>query len=775
MEQIIKTASERLSFLGLIEKDYKIVIPLIQRDYAQGRASKEATKIRQDFVEELHSKILGHIPMSLDFVYGTRGDSKFIPIDGQQRLTTLFLLHIYLEGLTLSYDSHKEKSRINYAFSYETRDSSRRFCDSIIEHRFEVFDQKKLNQTVEEKDGKKKQTPSMIIKNQSWWFGVWESDPTVSGMLNMLDEIHKRFFSNAVEAYDILFAPDSQILTFQFMPLEKFYDPDDLYMKMNARGLPLTPFEIFKSRFYGDIESQLSLDEVKSAKSNIDVNYTDFLWPLRKPAMKNIDIYFQRIFKLIIAAEHVALSKESDKKWLDYLFEANYKTYPFAHNQFLKMNVAFTKPLINRLLNDLYLLCSKDSLFHKQRHGDNSLSEWIDASKLWDDLIIDKDNGESRPTYRQRLELHALLRFFSAFPLVDMPTQIPVWTRLIHNLIEASNLDSSERMASALRNIDTLVESLKGYNEATDVNDWISSSKDLKNNFFSDSQWQEEVVKANLRKDNAWNKEILRAERHPYLNGEIAVILWLSGIVPSHTPFSFDADKANLQLFTDYIDKLLPLMDEIGNVDSGSIKKHKMVRAMLNKGDYMPWTPRNRRTKRNTYNRPGHRDYSWKVLFRINDDSNYTALDCLKQIVDDKDFHKQNVENSLETIGSRKLPNSCPIWRRLLTSRFGHKIFTHSNQGFIAFDEENVLIYGSTQRNGFHSELCTLYLFLLLKEKGLNVQYNWVLGKDSDYSLTFKNVSGEDVTISYWNGEWYTQDKTFKDPHSLRKFIEGQI
>ncbi|MCV5580090.1 DUF262 domain-containing protein, partial [Escherichia coli] len=70
----------------------------------------------------------------LDFIYGsvTKNDTgrhRFTPLDGQQRLTTLFLLHWYLAQIAgqqesfrrvLSTDGHSH-------FTYETRSSSREF------------------------------------------------------------------------------------------------------------------------------------------------------------------------------------------------------------------------------------------------------------------------------------------------------------------------------------------------------------------------------------------------------------------------------------------------------------------------------------------------------------------------------------------------------------------------------------------------------------------------------------------------------------------------
>lgn len=56
----------------------KIVIPMIQRDYAQGRINPEVTRVRNRFLESLY-KAVTEKPITLDFIYGD--------IDGRMRCT----------------------------------------------------------------------------------------------------------------------------------------------------------------------------------------------------------------------------------------------------------------------------------------------------------------------------------------------------------------------------------------------------------------------------------------------------------------------------------------------------------------------------------------------------------------------------------------------------------------------------------------------------------------------------------------------------------------
>lgn len=72
-----------------------ISIPIIQRDYAQGRRDPDVVRIRKRFLNSLYNAIEGS-PITLDFVYGDIDQNGVMtPLDGQQRLTTLFLLHWY--------------------------------------------------------------------------------------------------------------------------------------------------------------------------------------------------------------------------------------------------------------------------------------------------------------------------------------------------------------------------------------------------------------------------------------------------------------------------------------------------------------------------------------------------------------------------------------------------------------------------------------------------------------------------------------------------------
>ena len=129
---------EKLSFKELIEK-YVVVIPMLQRDFAYGRADEYEK--RENFLRNLKSYLNDGTPHELDFVYGSVDEKSNLKLlDGQQRITTLFLLHWYLSLVKDPSGNHhfnEFKDMMSLVdggsrFSYRTRFSSTDFCNVLV-------------------------------------------------------------------------------------------------------------------------------------------------------------------------------------------------------------------------------------------------------------------------------------------------------------------------------------------------------------------------------------------------------------------------------------------------------------------------------------------------------------------------------------------------------------------------------------------------------------------------------------------------------------------
>lgn len=275
--------SENLStFMNIFESDInsvrpkKIVIPMIQRDYAQGRQTAEINRIRSRFLDTLYNAIANDKPVKLDFVYGDlKSDGTLIPLDGQQRLTTLFLLHVYA---TKKEEIPPEETGFLEKFSYETRPDSREFCKFLIECKPE-FPGEPL---------------SAQIENMAKFPLSWKKDPTISSMLVMFDAINEKF----CDVKNIWQKLKDGAISFYFLALEKMGLTDEIYITMNSRGKPLTDFEHFKAEFKHKLDE---IDEVVSEKIllKIDTVWTDLLWHYRDKKTGLVDGCFLKFFNFI--------------------------------------------------------------------------------------------------------------------------------------------------------------------------------------------------------------------------------------------------------------------------------------------------------------------------------------------------------------------------------------------------------------------------------------------------------------------------------------------
>jgi hypothetical protein len=306
------------TFLGMFDEPDddrpgidEIEIPIIQRDFAQGRPDDETTGIRERFLDAIVHAITSKRDMGLDFVYGNVQEGVLRPLDGQQRLTTLFLLHWYVASLAGTLDPNAAWLR----FSYATRPTARDFCNALAEHPY----------------SSEATSPSTWITDQPWYVFPWRHDPTIASMLVMLDAIHARLNPSETD-FDAVWhrlaerSLDQAPGAIWFLDL-RVIDVDrgeDLYIKMNSRGKPLTTFEVFKADFESIIKSA-DPGRHKHFVVSIDGEWADTLWEYEKRFASDykIDDEFERYLTFIIevsewrdgAPERKWHDKESQRLW----------------------------------------------------------------------------------------------------------------------------------------------------------------------------------------------------------------------------------------------------------------------------------------------------------------------------------------------------------------------------------------------------------------------------------------------------------------------------
>lgn len=455
---------KKYSFNDLL-KQGKLRIPKIQRDYAQGRKSPKVDDIRKSFVHTLLLVIKGkRLATELDFVYGSNQRNAFEPLDGQQRLTTLFLLH-WMMGVNLCVSGDKKHS----IFTYETRNTSEEFCDELVQHEAMQFvkeaqvkekNRKKKNED-KEKDKEEAITPSIIIKGRDWFKWEWKYDPTILSMLVMIDAIYDEMGKDWEMDMSVC-RQNLEHITFNLLNLGEFGLSNELFIKMNARGKQLSDFDKLKSTLEEELQIQqketdeqgnvLATEKAEEKwRTLMDGAWIDFFWHKyarkiivetesvqvedrkkdRLKVAKSSELQFKKLLLRLIAIQlfenkklfennpHYEKLREAayniDESKIDnLLFEyTDSLTNLRSDDQHSMVPSTLLALDFNRLMDDVNLLIFKD---HNDVYGEISsllpkISHIDDDDKSLFDSFLD-----TRVPNDVELTFYAMLLFLRAFP-----------------------------------------------------------------------------------------------------------------------------------------------------------------------------------------------------------------------------------------------------------------------------------------------------------------------------------------------------------------------
>jgi hypothetical protein len=536
------------SFYQLISK-YQIEIPIIQRDYAQGRDNTKAADVRKSLVEKMKIAVEDEDKsLFFDFVYGRIDGNKFIPFDGQQRLTSLFLFHKYVFEKCQSESNCRHNGNcickeILKRFSYATRQSSRDFCEKLVQENVIPSDDKKVSDN---------------IKNLSWFYPDWQKDPTIIGMLTMLDEIHNQMNGkkNVKVIAEKLTSGCNCPITFHFVDMGEHKLSDETYVKMNARGKQLTPFENFKASLeqYLDKKNEQKLlrrlkgkyDESKQKYTGIDGTWLDLFWEVAnkdKQVNEGKDLpdslmmsFFNRHFMNVWRCWYANNSKSRNNEELDAFNSRIQKEMPLypTKDDFVSFEIysyVMDNCDVNNCLKPMFNLC--DTLCTESYNIENYCQAvWNrnNNGSTWNLYLGDKNNN-NRETYPSRVAYYALMKYFATDTDTDIDS-LNQWMRVVWNIIDNSTIDSPDTYQSALSLIDKL--SKKCYN----IYDALANHFDdfqLGSQYHAKDQVEEEISKAKqiLNEDcksckkygknenQSWEEIITGAERYAFFNGAI--------------------------------------------------------------------------------------------------------------------------------------------------------------------------------------------------------------------------------------------------------------
>jgi len=499
----------KYTFWQLCQQYDKIEIPIIQRDYAQGRLNPDVTRIRKNFIDRyLLQSLLNGEPVELDFVYGSTqklGDAAstalaFIPLDGQQRLTTLFLLHWFL---ALKEDQMTVARPVLSRFTYETRPSAHDFCKCLVK----MENVSNLGELAD------------LITDAAWYDDEWAHDSTISSMLTMIRTFsaNQQLLAHPGGLFESLTNGFSPLISFYFIPLEQFGLSENLYIRMNARGKMLTDFENFKSEFFKIIAGEVDLQE--QVKDKIEYIWVENLWDFRNEDSFVIDSPFMHYLRFISR--------------MLYYKDAEFRADSYA-NDFLDYTVL--QGIYQHRSHIEFLIFALDHIPQLLARQNPLL--WKSNSAIAD---IFREVTEGLPEVLESMVLYAALRFdFLKRPAANFYDFI----RVVRNLVENTADKSAREWPRLLAAIDAMAGELPIY-------EWLRrpDAMNLLEGFYV-PQRKEEIFKAQILASDPQAKTALQlVEEHRYLKGNITLLLGAAFCEKSASLEKFDIDKASAEQF----------------------------------------------------------------------------------------------------------------------------------------------------------------------------------------------------------------------------------
>ncbi len=762
-----QTMSDKLktyTFLQQLEQGF-IRIPRIQRGYAQGRQTKKVEDIRKTFLHTLFQVIKGDRQSTeLDFVYGSMKDGAFEPLDGQQRLTTLFLIH-WMLGINLRRKECDRKS----VFSYASCPTSEDFSNELVSHdALALIDEAIAKET----------TPSELIGKKDWFHWKWKFDPSISSMLVMIDCIYKEltidndYWRNRLDTY----RQNINNITFNCLNLGDFGLSNELFIKMNARGKQLSDFDKMKSTLEEEIQIQqseydendrpMSLEEVEANwRTLMDGKWSDYFWhnyarkliadsqgrpnEERKNicllAAKNSELQFKKlILRLIQLQLHSYMLAYDAMPAYDALREACYK-----------MNASE--------IDDILMVYSDSLLSFRSKEGQKVSPTDIRINfrtliGTINSLLIEDEDGTIRDIYGLlpedthfncdninlmqaflnenipndvALTFFASLLFLDAYPYTgnsEWRNNFGRWIKSFRNMLANNNntqrIDKRRRYENAMNAISAITADLVKFGKDNDlgasdhnyVNCFFSSIKDKTYIGLDNQALKEESEKATLvLADQEWEAAITVAENDPYLWGQIrSLMVWAGGDVVK---------------FKSYLSKLTDLLGLI-NTDCNAF----YIAALKLNPSF--WKTSNR-----LYQLNFDRDNSFKRYLRDFDKDHSTNAPLIKEMIE-LWIESANDLNAREFIDNFIANGniSVPTWVECIISE--PLILDYCNNKRLFMDKGHVILAQYKTMDSHCIDPVLKYLHIL------------ALKSDSQERVVFSDSKGDDPhSISYAKGD----------------------
>ena len=478
--------TEKYSILEILEfKNLEqFIVPEIQRDYVWQTTDviDLLNSLKDGFEgEERERPYLGFIYAYNDreYVY------KYFLVDGQQRLTTIFLLllacHQKNGNQLPEYIIKQRKLKLDYKVRQATHD----FLIDLVNHCETGNNSFDFN-----------------IKDQVWFHKDYEIDKTINNMVENFNAIREwlEYFDENQSAKFLKFVEDNVDLS--YFDIENGRQGEELYIYMNSRGRQLEPNETLKAKFL----NLLDTTKDKEKWGIVWEKWQDFFWKQRGSNL-DADAGFNDFLKMV---------------QIIHMCELDYSAEKISEHATSKSNVINDFSLFPESLEEIELFFDA--------------YEWLSNSSMINDFFNRYENDETYFASSSRIDLRKKqIYYFRTLPILSFLTKTKVRDeriiiRFIRFFYNVSRKESSigKDIANNLPNaIKLIIEYSGSKSEGFDVCDLIDYQKGR-----SVIISAEELIKLLLFKnppENVTREQIeelfWEAEDHFVFSGEIIFLL----------------------------------------------------------------------------------------------------------------------------------------------------------------------------------------------------------------------------------------------------------
>lgn len=517
----------------------KVIIPDLQRDYCWGgkgtlvadfvnnikKGFEDSPQADQDWQDEYltythvesRTKAANSLMMGLLYGYYEENRPNLQLCDGQQRLTTLYLLvgiinricgnNCFRRFLISDYEWEEDDKEPNLL--YDIRDSSRYFLSDLVCHYF-------IQEGGEPIDG----VLSDYIREQEWWFKVYETDPTIQSMLAAMDEMLELLQDMDKSSLKNFGCYVCNMLYFVYFDMGDRKNGEKTFVIINTTGEPLTPTENLKPL----VVTYNSLSETEWEQNSQQWEEIDnWFWMHRDKSQEDTsDAKMKEFLRWV-----VALYSKWDVKREEYYQWFTTKDYVFPYQNIDIEKIKKTFDALKRLNDDKEFICTCGLLA-------------VPQGRMYD--------------LKEYFVLLPTLKHFMRFG--DKEAAIRIY-RFFRNLSRYTEISiRNNNVLLALRTIDAMKESdicnlldLEG--QVTD----FMTEEDIREKIAAYILTEEEKTRLTIIREKAtneaWRKEVENAfeeiSSHQILSGRIRCLIACS-LDDTHT-FDFQDFKTNVQRF----------------------------------------------------------------------------------------------------------------------------------------------------------------------------------------------------------------------------------